>query len=113
MTSQKNSSQASSVSQEEFQLLEEQHLEQVIGGTGNAPRLIIRPVKPEIEGTNYGTYIPPTDPETHPYLLVAHIDPNNIPENHSYTFSLDGKNIIKHIQPGYTIPHKESTEDKK
>lgn len=110
MTSQKNSSQASSVSQEEFQLLEEQHLEQVLGGTGGVdhhlPKLTIREVKPEIEGTNYGTYIPPTDPETHQYLRLAHIDPNNIPENHSYTFTLDGKNIIKHIRPGYTVEDK-------
>lgn len=111
MTNKKKLSQARSEVQEEFLSLEEQQLEEVTGGTGGAenriPNLIIRTIKPEIEGTNYGTYIPPTDPATHPYLRMIGVDPNNIPENHSYTFTLDGKTIIKHIQPGYTIAHKE------
>lgn len=102
MTNEKNQSQEQSAAQEGLLPLEEQQLEEVIGGTD----LLKRELKPEIEGTNYGTYIPPTDPDTHPYLRLLGIKPNEIPENHSYTFDLKGKNIIHYIRPGYTIEHK-------
>jgi hypothetical protein len=99
MTNQNNPWQAQPMSQEGVHLLEDQHLEQIVGGGGSS-QILVRRVTPEIGRVhpNNGTYIPPSDPSV---LKILRIKPSNVPENHSYTWSADGKNIIQHIRPSY------------